>query len=88
MRWGGRKQQDPEDTPRDIHRPATLSGVEFQQGLMMREIVELRGRVDTLERHILRQSMRPAAKTAGLSGAVAGSVFGILELLRYIGVFK
>lgn len=54
----------------------------------LREVAELRARVETLEQRILRGSMRPAVQTAGLSSAVAGSVFGILELLRYLGIFR
>lgn len=64
------------------------SDPDFRHGLLMRDVVELRQRVEALERARV-QSMRPAAvTTAGLSSAVAGTVVGLLELLRYLGIFR
>lgn len=80
MAWG----REPRTRP-DRREP---SDPDFRHGLMMRDLTELRGRVETLERAVLRQSMHPKAKVAGLASAVAGAVVGALELLRYVGFFK
>lgn len=82
MRW----RREP-TTPRDRPEHPT-DGIEFRHGLMMRELAELRVRVESLERAFFRSSMRPAVKTAGLSTAVAGAVVAVLELLRYAGIFR
>jgi hypothetical protein len=67
---------------RDLH---------YQQGLIMAEIQELKGRTMILEGQILRllrprHSIRPQVQTAGLSLVVASIIGGIFELLRMIGI--
>lgn len=61
---------------------------EYRHGLLMREVADHEARISYLERVAFRASVRPQVKTAGTASVVAGALFGILELLRYTGVFK
>ncbi len=61
---------------------------EYRHGLLMRQVTDHESRITYLERLAFRVSVRPQVKTAGTASVVAGALFGILELLRYSGVFK
>ena len=69
-------------------RPNQTSDHDYRHGLLMRDVTDLRIRIETLERSVFKASMRPQVQTAGTASVVAGAVFGVLELLRYTGVFK
>jgi hypothetical protein len=71
------------DPKRDIYQ---------QQGMMMAEIQELKGRLMIVEGQMLRlmrpkMSIRPQVQTAGISSIVAGIIVGIFELVRAVGLF-
>ncbi len=54
----------------------------FRQGLMMRDIEDLKDRVAFLER-VPFHSRRPQAQTAGLSMVTAGTIVGVIEAIQY-----
>lgn len=68
--------------------PPDPTDPEFRHGLLMRDVTDLLQRVERLERAQWRASVRPQVKTAGMASAVAGALFALAELLRYVGVFK
>ena len=87
----------PNQTSDHDYRGALGEGVDTDEGaydymvwhgLLMRDVTDLRIRIETLERSVFKASMRPQVQTAGTASVVAGTVFGVLELLRYTGVFK
>jgi hypothetical protein len=55
----------------------------FRQGLMMRDIEDLKDRVAFLERVPLHRSVRPQTQTAGISVVTAGTIVGMIEILQY-----